>query len=167
LKPPELKGFYEPAQFSLLIPNFMKIIFMRAFFLFILLGISLVSFSQTREERQIRQILHTQTLAWNQGDLEGFMQTYWKNDSLMFIGKNGVKWGWDATLENYKKGYPDVTAMGKLSFDLIQVKKLSKDYYFVVGKWMLARSIGDLSGHFNILLKKINGQWYIVADHSS
>ncbi|MBA2746838.1 MAG: DUF4440 domain-containing protein [Flavisolibacter sp.] len=119
------------------------------------------------DEKRIREMLEVQTTAWNRGDLEGFMQTYWNNDSLMFIGKNGIKWGWQNTLENYKKGYPDTTAMGKLSYDLIQVKQLSPEYFFVVGKWMLKRSIGDLSGHYNLVLRKIKGKWYIVADHSS
>ena len=80
---------------------------------------------------------------------------------------NGVKWGWQETLNNYKKSYPDTVAMGKLSFDIIKIEKLSGKYYYVVGKWMLKRSIGDLSGHYNLLLKKINGAWKIVADHSS
>jgi hypothetical protein len=57
--------------------------------------------------------------------------------------------------------------MGKLSFDIITVKKLSSEYYYVVGKWMLKRTIGDLSGHYDLLLKKIKGNWYIIADHSS
>ena len=124
-------------------------------------------FSQPKEERKIRELLSVQTAAWNRGDIEGFMQTYWKNDSLMFIGKSGVKWGWQETLENYKKGYPDTTAMGKLAFEILQVKKLSKKYYYVVGKWMLTRTIGNLSGHYDLLLKKIKGRWVIVADHSS
>jgi ketosteroid isomerase-like protein len=128
---------------------------------------TLVANAQKNEVAQIRNLLLTQTAAWNRGDLEGFMQTYWKNDSLMFIGKNGIKWGWQETLENYKKGYPDSAAMGKLSFDILVVKKLSPDYYYVVGKWMLARTIGDLSGHYNLLLRKIKGRWLIVADHSS
>ncbi|HZH36175.1 MAG TPA: DUF4440 domain-containing protein [Flavisolibacter sp.] len=128
---------------------------------------TLVAAAQKNEAAQIRNLLLTQTAAWNRGDLEGFMQTYWKSDSLMFIGKNGIKWGWQETLENYKKGYPDSAAMGKLSFDILVVKKLSPDYYYVVGKWMLARTIGDLSGHYNLLLRKIKGRWLIVADHSS
>jgi len=70
-------------------------------------------------------------------------------------------------LNNYKKSYPDTTAMGKLSFDIILVKKLSPEYYYIVGKWMLNRSIGDLSGYYNLIFKKINGQWFIIADHSS
>lgn len=123
--------------------------------------------AQNGEEGEIKNLLHTQTEAWNRGDLEGFMQTYWKSDSLLFIGKNGVKWGWQETLGNYQRSYPDTAAMGKLSFDILVVKKLSPDYYYVVGKWMLKRTPGDLSGHYNLLLRNIKGQWVIVADHSS
>jgi hypothetical protein len=57
--------------------------------------------------------------------------------------------------------------MGKLAFDIIQIKPLSADYYFVVGKWMLKRSIGDISGHYTLLMHRIKGEWKIVADHSS
>jgi ketosteroid isomerase-like protein len=135
--------------------------------LFLFLIVSVVAQAQSKDEKEIRHLLAVQTEAWNRGDLEEFMQTYWKSDSLMFIGKNGVKWGWQETLNNYKKGYPDTTAMGKLSFEIIEVKRLSVLYFYVVGKWMLKRSIGDLSGHYDLLLKKIKGRWYIVADHSS
>ena len=134
---------------------------------FLLLCFSLASGAQSSEETKIRQLLTVQTKAWNEGDLEGFMQTYWKSDSLMFIGKSGVTRGWRQTLENYKKGYPDTAAMGKLAFDIIKVEQLSAESFFVVGKWMLKRTIGDLSGHYTLLLRKMNGQWVIVADHSS
>jgi len=133
------------------------------FFLFAAIHVS----AQNTDEVQIRQLLATQTEEWNRGNIEGFMQTYWKSDSLMFIGKNGVKWGWQETLANYRKSYPDTTAMGKLSFDILVIKKLSPAYYYVVGKWMLQRSIGDLSGHYDLLLRKLEGKWVIVADHSS
>ncbi|MGZ3854377.1 MAG: YybH family protein [Flavisolibacter sp.] len=133
----------------------------------LLLAIPFLGHSQSKDEQEIRQLLATQTKAWNKGDIEGFMQTYWKSDSLMFIGKSGVHFGWQETLNNYKKSYPDTTAMGKLSFDIITIKKLSPDYHYVVGKWMLKRSIGDLSGHYDLLLKKIKGKWYIISDHSS
>ena len=123
--------------------------------------------AQGKNEQKIRELLTMQTESWDRGDIEGFMETYWKNDSLLFIGKNGVRRGWEETLNNYKRGYPDTAAMGKLSFDIIKVEKLSSRYYFVVGKWMLTRSIGNLSGHYNLLMKKIRGKWVIVADHSS
>lgn len=119
------------------------------------------------DEAAIRQLLATQTTAWNRGDVEAFMQTYWKSDSLIFIGKSGVTRGWLQTLNNYKKGYPDKEAMGQLSFDIIEVRPLSSPYYFVVGKWMLQRNAGNLSGHYTLLMQKIKGEWKIVADHSS
>lgn len=140
---------------------------MRTILLTALLLASLASFSQSSDEAAIRRLLTLQTQAWNAGNIEAFMQTYWKSDSLMFIGSKGVVRGWQQTLDNYKKGYPDTAAMGKLSFDIIQVKPVSKEYAFVVGKWMLRRSIGDVSGHYTLLLRKIRGEWKIVADHSS
>ena len=140
---------------------------MKKFSLLPVLFFSMVAFTQSSDELTIRKVLDNQIKAWNKGDIEDFMQGYWKNDSLMFIGKNGINWGWQKTLENYKKRYPDVTAMGKLSFDIILMKELSPEYYYVVGKWMLNRSIGDLDGHYNLLFRKINGIWLIIADHSS
>ena len=136
-------------------------------FLLLFVLASHAGFSQKSEEAKIRQLLLAQTESWNRGDIEGFMQTYWKSDSLMFIGKSGVTRGWQKTLENYKKGYPDAAAMGKLSFDILSVKMVAQNHCFVVGKWMLKRSIGDVSGHYTLLLKKMGGRWVIVADHSS
>ncbi len=123
--------------------------------------------AQAKDERAILNALEKQRLAWNSGDLNTFMQTYWQNDSLMFIGKSGVTYGWQNTLDNYKRGYPDTAAMGKLTFNIIQVKRLSAIYFSVVGKWNLTRSIGDVSGHFTLLFRKINNQWVIISDHSS
>lgn len=129
--------------------------------------LSLQLSAQSKDEKEIRSILATQTAAWNRGDIDQFMNGYWENDSLMFIGKSGVTYGWTNTLNNYKKGYPDTAAMGQLKFDLIQVKKLSKKYYHVTGKWFLKRSIGDVGGHYTLLFQKIYGRWVIISDHSS
>jgi len=128
---------------------------------------SSISFSQSKEERAIGNALQKQEDAWNEGDLENYMQGYWKNDSVMFIGKSGITYGWQQTLDNYKKGYPDKEAMGKLNFTIVQIKPISSKFYFVVGKWHLQRTVGDLQGIFTLLFKKINGKWLIVADHSS
>ena len=126
-----------------------------------------ISFAQTKTTKKILSILKVQDDSWNRGDIDGFMQTYWQNDSLMFIGKFGVTYGWQNTLNNYKKGYPDTAAMGKLDFTLINIKKLSRKYYHVIGKWHLTRTVGNLQGHFTLLLMKVKGKWFIIADHSS
>lgn len=120
-----------------------------------------------REVSKVRVLLAQQQIAWNHGDLTGFMQGYWKNDSLMFIGKSGITYGWQSTMDNYKKGYPDTASMGKLDFTILEVMPLSTDYMHVIGKWHLIRTKGDLQGHFTLLLRKIKGAWYIIKDHSS
>ena len=123
--------------------------------------------AQNKNERAIRSLLEKQSAAWNRGNLEDFMEGYWKNDSLKFIGSSGVTYGWTNTLNNYRKGYPDTSKMGKLNFTLLHIKKLSCRYYHVTGKWFLKRSVGDIGGHFTLLFKKIAGEWVIVSDHSS
>jgi hypothetical protein len=122
---------------------------------------------QSRAEQKIRSILDRQTAAWNRGDLESFMIGYWESDSLMYIGKSGVTYGYASTLASYRKNYGDTSRMGKLRFDLIQVRRLSPRYFHVVGKWSLKRSAGDLGGHYTLLFKRIRGAWVIVSDHSS
>lgn len=140
---------------------------MRLIILFAICFASLVATAQKKDEQAILNAINLQKTAWNKGNLEQFMQTYWKNDSLMFIGKSGVTYGWQNTLNNYKKGYPDTAAMGKLHFDILHVKKISGSYYSVVGKWFLTRSIGNVGGHFTLLFRKIKDKWLIVSDHSS
>ncbi len=130
----------------------------------ILLGIlSLLTFTlyscndPKKDEDAIRTMLEAQVKEWNKGNLEGYMHGYWENDSLVFIGKNGPTYGYLATLERYKKGYPTIQ----------QMDRLSENDYFVIGKWALARSVGDVSGSYTLLIKKIKGVWVIVVDHSS
>ena len=123
--------------------------------------------AQQKNELLVRLVLEQQTQCWNKGDINGFMEGYWKNDSLMFIGKSGATYGWQNTLNNYVKGYPDTASMGKLHFNLLKVAVVSKQDCFVIGKWFLSRTKGNLSGAFTLWLKKIKGRWVIVSDHSS
>ena len=120
-----------------------------------------------KDQKEIFDLLNRQTLSWNKGNIDEFMKGYWNNDSLMFIGKSGVTYGYNNTLNNYKKNYSDSAQMGKLFFDIKMVKKLSPEYYWVLGKWFLKRSVGDVGGHYTLLFRKIKGRWMIVADHSS
>ena len=140
---------------------------MKSIFVGLLTLISFSVFSQTKDETEVRNVLAKQNAAWNRGDVDAFMIGYWENDSLMFIGKAGVTYGYKNTLANYKRNYPDTTAMGKLTFTMIQVKQLSSEYFHVTGKYYLTRTIGDASGHFTLMFRKINGKWVIISDHSS
>ncbi len=124
--------------------------------------------SQTADiSHQLRGIVETQRKAWNDGDIEKFMEAYWKNDSLVYIGKNGVTYGYQNTLRKYKTNYPTRDKMGVLQFTIIQLRPLSPGYYYMIGKWHLDRKDGNAEGNFTLLFKEIDGKWVIVADHSS
>lgn len=129
--------------------------------------LSSTAFGQSKAEKRIRTIMDQQSVAWSAGDIDAFMQPYWKSDSLMFIGKSGVNLGWQTTLDNYKRSYPDASAMGKLTFTIIDVEAINRKTAYVIGKWHLTREAGDLEGHYTLLWKKIKGEWVIVSDHSS
>lgn len=115
----------------------------------------------------IKAVMEKQTQCWNNGDIDGFMDGYWRSDSLRFLGKRGLTVGWQKTLDNYKKSYPNRNAMGKLAFTHISFEPLNKEQMFVVGKWALEREKDTLKGHYSLLWKKIDGQWKVIFDHSS
>lgn len=133
----------------------------------ICLGISVQAQNTNADSQAIRQVIDAQESAWNRADIEAFMEGYWKSDSLTFIGSRGLTYGWQATLDSYKKGYPDAEAMGKLTFTILRLEVLSAESAYVIGKWHLARAKDEPGGHFTLLWKKISGKWVIVADHTS
>jgi hypothetical protein len=120
-------------------------------------------------KRAIVQVLTTQTAAWNRGDIPGFMEGYWKSDSLVFIGRKGPTYGWQPTLANYQKSYPDAAAMGQLDFSGLRVTLVAPGAAQVVGRWHLVRpsALGDLQGYFLLVLRQVEGKWVVVADHTN
>ena len=136
--------------------------------LFLLMSLSSTAQSpKAKDVAAVKTLLNTQQRSWNEGDLVAFMNGYWESDSLKFIGSKGLTYGWENTLENYKTSYSDKAKMGKLSFDLLHFVKLGRKNMLLVGKWHLARQMGDLEGHFTLTLEKMKGKWVIIADHSS
>lgn len=136
--------------------------------LLVVVLVSKLAIAQTAQDKTaILKVLENQRQGWNKGDMDNYMQGYWKSDSLLFVGKNGPTYGWQKTLDNYKKGYPDKSAMGFLTFGIKKVEFLTKDKAFVLGSWNLKREKDEPQGYFTLLLRKIDGEWKVVVDHSS
>ena len=134
---------------------------------------TLISFTfygqQNVETTLIQNKMTQQEKSWNKGNIKDFMKHYWKSDSLSFTGKNGIQNGWQITLDNYLKSYPNKEQMGTLTFTNISIKKIDLNTITVLGKWNLSRkeNIGDLSGYYSLIWQKKNNEWVIIADHSS
>lgn len=132
--------------------------------------ISHACFSQSTEQDdkdEILSVLKSQRLAWSKNNIEEFMEGYWKSDSLKFYGSNGVTYGWENTLDRYKKAYPTEDHTGKLSFKINAISPITEEAYYVMGEYHLKRNAGNATGIFMIIFKKIDGEWKIIADTSS
>ena len=121
--------------------------------------------NKTRE--QVQRIFDKQIASWNSGDLNDFMNGYWEDERLLFVGSRGPTYGYENTLKGYQKGYPTKEAMGTLKFDIIEMRQWDRKTVQVIGRFTLIRTNDTPTGHFTLLLRKIKRKWMIVSDHSS
>jgi len=129
---------------------------------------------EAADARAVRTVLDDQVMAWNKGDLDGFMAGYWNSDDLTFISGGTLTRGWKATKERYEKRYKaDGKEMGALNFSEIHVEVLSPTVAVVRGKFDLtfAKETDEkkktASGRYTLIMKKIDGAWKVTHDHTS
>ena len=117
---------------------------------------------------KIESILVTQAKAWNEGNLEKFMETYWNSDKLTFSGGGKTTYGWQGTLDKYRKSYAPPKQMGRLHFDELDIMMIESNSALVLGNWHLKMK-GDekRDGNFSLVVKKLDSGWKIIHDHSS
>src|SRR5262249_31344071 len=109
------------------------------------------------DDKDVRKLLDDQNVAWNKGDLVGFMNGYWKSKDLTFVSGKDVTRGWDETLERYKKRYQaEGKEMGKLTFSDVEVRLLADGLALVTGKWELELSKEKVGGRYSLVLKKLD-----------
>lgn len=118
------------------------------------------------QKKDILSVMKSQEKSWNNGDLKGYMKGYYQSDSLIFVSKHGTTYGWENTLSNCQKAYPNKEKMGILSFSDIKVKRLKRDITFVVGKWKITTDETTISGVYSLIFRKFGKDWRIISDHT-
>ena len=116
---------------------------------------------------KIKSVLKKQQNAWNNGDIEGFMQGYWQSEELIFESENGITKGWQNILARYKKAYPSKEEMGSLAFEIFDAKLKNDSIATLKGKWKLIIENDNPKGDFLLTFNKIDGQWLIVKDYTT
>jgi len=119
------------------------------------------------DREAITAVLRAQQAAWNRGDVQAFLEGYWRSADLTFSGSSGIARGWDAVLARYKKNYPNRAAMGQLEFSELEFRFLGPDAALVLGKWRLQRESGDIGGVFTLVWQRFPEGWKIIHDHTS
>jgi ketosteroid isomerase-like protein len=114
----------------------------------------------------LKDIVHQQQVAWNDGNIDGFMEAYWKSEKLTFSSRGETRRGWEKTRQKYKQSYPDNATMGMLTFSNLEVEPIGEEAAIMLGDWKIT---GDkpAEGNFSLVWKRIDGKWVIVHDHSS
>jgi uncharacterized protein (TIGR02246 family) len=115
----------------------------------------------------LQAVLKQQADAWNRGDIDAFMEHYWKSDELSFSSGGQTTRGWQSTKENYQRRYPTPEKMGRLTFSQLEITPLGDSAAIVLGRWQLARDESPVGGNFSLVCRKIDGKWLIIHDHTS
>ena len=120
-----------------------------------------------KDSISIVKVLKFQEDAWNEGNINKFMEGYLKSDKIVFTGSSGSIYGWEQTKKRYLNNYSNRALMGNLKFKIINFQKLSEDIIQMQGSYYLKRKIGDSKGFFSLIWKKENKKWFIISDHTS
>lgn len=112
-------------------------------------------------------LLNTQADEWNKGNIDGYMKGYWNSDSLRFIGKRGIRYGYDSVATMYKRHYDSKDKMGHLVFSSLSYNKLAyiPEIVNVCGKWNISGK-DSAGGYFSLIMQPINGEWKITTDQT-
>jgi beta-aspartyl-peptidase (threonine type) len=123
---------------------------------------------ESSDEKAVRGVLARQVEAWNRGDLESFMAGYSKSTDLTFFSGQISVSGWQTMLDRYHSRYKaDGREMGRLEFTDMRVDMLGGDSALVRGRWHLKMKAEEPGGLFTLIMRKINGEWRIIHDHTS
>lgn len=128
--------------------------------------ISIISFSQSKDEKKIQAVLRLEEKYWSSGDIDGYVSLYAPLDSTRMILSKGAAYGKDNILAFYKKYWPK-EKMGKLVLDGEAMERLSRRFYYVTGYFHVIYPDGKkIEGRYSSLMIKIKGKWYLYTDHS-
>jgi ketosteroid isomerase-like protein len=118
-------------------------------------------------QSEIRAVLDRQSIAWNKGDIDGYMQGYWQSDSMLFTSGGRIQQGWLAARDKYKAAYSTKEAMGVLTFSEVECHLLSGEAAWIFGRWKLERAKDKPHGVFTLVMRKFPQGWKIIHDHTS
>jgi len=116
----------------------------------------------------IEQVIRDQRDAWNRGDIEGYMAGYARTEALVFTSGGHIRRGWQATLARYQARYGQgSSSMGRLAFDIIEIRPVGPDGAIVLGRWRLTETPSAGEGVFTLVVERTDQGWRIIHDHTS
>jgi uncharacterized protein (TIGR02246 family) len=121
---------------------------------------------------ELQTMLARAAVSWNRGDLDAFMSDYLPRDSTTYVGGRGLVRGPAAIRNSYARLFTGEVVRDSLSFTILDVDPVAPDVANLIARYILARRVGGrdsvtASGPTSLLVRRVEGRWRIVHDHSS
>ncbi|MEN8144729.1 MAG: nuclear transport factor 2 family protein [Gemmatimonadota bacterium] len=119
-------------------------------------------------QAEIQAMMQDGARAFNEGRLDAFMSDYYESPSTTYIGGRGLVRGYDEIRERYLPWFEPGAERDSLSFENLEARRLGAMYSLVTGRWLI--HAGDevaATGPFSLVLRRVEGGWRIIHDHSS
>ncbi len=124
--------------------------------------------SNTALAVEVTHVLAASAEGWNRGDLGTFMDAYLDSPTTTYWGSRGLLRGYAEIRRHYAPRFMPGATRDSLRFDDIEARRLGTDYALATSRWVLFR--GDsvtATGPFTLVLRRVEGEWRIIHDHSS
>lgn len=118
--------------------------------------------------REILSVLDHGARAWDAGNLDEFVSDYLPDTATTFITKTRVLHGVEAIRGVYAARFAPGAQRDSLHFQNVEVDILGPDVVNTIAWYVLTR--GDsitARGPTSLVMRRVNGRWRIVHDHSS
>jgi uncharacterized protein (TIGR02246 family) len=120
-----------------------------------------------KTETAIRKVFEAGCAAWNCGDLDGYLASYWDSDKTIWISSGSLTRGKVEIVKACKARFATSQQLGKLTVAELEIDVLTATDATAFGRWMLVGEDKMAEGFFTVQLRKIEGTWLFVSDHSS
>lgn len=110
---------------------------------------------------------------WNEGDMDRFLAIYSDSPETSFVGSGGLLRGVAAMEARYRDAYDwsqaDPAERGVLTFETQDVRTLGPEHVLYIGRYVLTYPDDrePATGFTSLVFEDVDGEWKIVADHSS
>ena len=121
----------------------------------------------TDDHQRIRAVFESGCAAWNRGDIDGYLAAYWNSDKVRWVSEGTVRYGFEAIAAGFKAHFDSSDNMGRLEVTNLDIQLFGENDALVFGAWIQTTPMARHHGVFTVQLKKIDGEWLIVSDHSS
>ncbi len=113
-------------------------------------------------------VVKTMREDWNGGDMQGYLDAYWNDDSLSLLFGNRVVTGKGDMTQMFTSAWPDEEKMGNYATDNVRARIATPGLAIVDGTFEHQFTDELIVGAFSQVLRRMDsGDWKVVHEHTS